>query len=252
MRKKEIIRLLRREDSIEQISKDYPGLTDAEHEALFNRIAQELRAAQTEDAVPEEEEQFTIVQESRFARVFPAAAAAVCMLALCGTFAGLFWMKNQMQSPSQPDPTEAIHFEINHEYTIGENYAANNLTRSGTLWITVTETAYDGDLFRVDLTLKNDRAVSIADDAIGEPYLFMADNFMAATGQNGDNWLTVQPCEITLTDAQEGLPNTVSLRSGESCELSLWFKTESLPAEWKLVTSYSTAYPYTVITMKED
>lgn len=252
MRKKDIIRLLRHADNTEQISKDYPGLTDAEREMLFSRITQKLQAAQTEEAAPAEEEQFTIVQESRFSRVFPAAAAAVCMLALCGTFAGLFWMKGQMQSPVQPDPTESLNFEINHEFAIGDKYAANNFTQSGTLWMTVTETAYDGDLFRVDLLLENERAVSIADNAIGAPYLFMADNFMAATGQNGDNWLTIQPCKITMSNVQEGLPNTVSLRSGESCELSLWFKTESLPAEWKLVTSYSVANSYTVITMKED
>lgn len=252
MRKIDIIRLLRHTDSIEPISKNYPGLTDGEREVLFNRITQNLQAAQPEEAAPAEEENYTIIQESRFARVFPAAAAAVCMLALCGTFAGLFWMKGQMQSPVQPDPTDAIHFEINHEYAIGDKYAASNLTQAGTLWITVTETAYEGDLFRVDLLLENEHAVSIADDAIGAPYLFMADNFMAAIGQNGDNWLTVKPCKITMRNVQEGLPNTVSLRSGESCGLSLWFKTESLPAQWELVTSYAVANSYTVITMKED
>lgn len=251
MRKKNVIRLLRNADDkmTEQISRDYPGMTDAEREVLFQRIEQQLAAQRWEAA---EEEAFPVIEERRFPRMFQTAAAAVCMLAMCGTFAGLFWMKGQMQNTEQTEATDVSAPQVKLGHSMGERYAAENLTQSGTLWMTVTETEAEGELFRVSVTLESHQAVSLADNAMGEPYLFMADNFMAATGQNGENWITVQPCKSLQLETKEGQPYPIRLFFGESCELELWFKRNDLPEEWKLVTNYSTAYPYTVISMKEE
>lgn len=261
MRKKNVIRLLRNADQeiIEQISREYPGLTDTEREDLFCRIEQTFQA---EDNTPtEEEERFSITHEPRIARVFPAVAAAACILMLCTTFAGLFWMKDRMQPPPDTETmetTETVESEdvadlaASEAYSIGERYAAANLTQSGTLWMTVTEAEPEDDLYRIRITLESEQAVSLADQVMGEPYLFMADNFMAATGNNGENWVTVQPCKLTCSGELYDLPNTIWLYPDETQELTLWFRQSDLTEEFMVVTNHNTAYSYTAITMKED
>lgn len=251
MRKKDVIRFLRNADDkmTEQISKDYPGMTDTEREVLFQRIEQSLAAQQSEDFA---EESYPVIEESRFSGISRTAVAAVCMLAMCGTFAGLFWMNGQMQQPDRTEATDVAVPQVELGHSMGERYVAENLTQSGTLWMTVTETAAEGELFRVSVTLESKKAVSLADAAMGEPYLFLADNFMAATGQNGANWITVSPCQIVFDGEQGIAPYSILLRSGEKCELALWFRADDLPEVWKLVTNYSTAYPYTEISMKEN
>lgn len=259
MRKKDLIRLLRNTDDqmTEQLSRDYPGMTDAEREVLFQRIEQRLAEEQAEVGSAEA---FPVIEESRFPRMFQTAAAAVCMLALCGTFAGLFWMKAQMQDGAQTEvtdvsvPSEATDVavpQLEYGHHIGERYAAENLTQSGTLFMTVTEAVPGGELFRVELLLESKNAVSIA-DSVGKPYLFMADNFMAATGQNGENWTVVSPCRFLFDGKTGDAPYTIEMHPGQQCSLTLWFKSEQLPEDWKLVTSCSTAYSYTVISMKEE
>lgn len=254
MRKKDIIRLLKNanEETVEQISRDHPILTDQKREELFDRIEQKLQTVDTENTITENEEHFPIVQKHRSARMFSSAFVAACMLIFCGTFAGLFWAQSHVKSPSELESSECIDHYGDRAHAVGERYAAENLTRSGALWLTVTEAVTDGDLYRVRVTLKSDHAVSVTDRAADGSYLFMADNFMAAIGQNDKNWIVLSPCRLAIDGDQGSLPHTFSLRSGESCELSLWFRADELPEEWKLVTSYSTAYPYTVIRTKEN
>lgn len=251
MRKSNIIRLLRNanEETVEQISREHPGLTDKEREALFFRIEQKL---QTEKTITENEERFPITRKYSPARTFSSAFVAACALIFCGTFAGLFWMQSHVKSPSELESSVYDDLSTGRAHAVGERYAAENLTRSGTLWMTVTEAAPDGEAYRVRIRLESDHAVPVAPRTPDEPYLFMADNFLAAIRQNGKNWAALTPCRLEIGGEQGSLPHTFSLRSGESCELSLWFRTEELPEEWKLVTSYSTAYPYTVIRTKEN
>lgn len=241
MRKKDLIKLLQSvsKETAEQISRDYPGLTDADHARLLRRIEQQLQDTA-------QDTQHSVIQEVRFTWVRQTAAAAACILVCVATFTGLFMMKNQIPSYEQTGDTLA--------YTIGSRHAAVNLTQSGTLWMTVNEAeqVQDDGLYRVSITLKSEKAVSFADRSINQPYLFMADNFMAAVGRNGDNWITVKPCAMYYTGEQDGAPYAFSLYPGETCQLELWYRMDSVPAEWMLVTSYSDTYPYTVITMKED
>lgn len=250
MRKKNIIRLLRNADDemIEQISEKYPALTDFERDELFDRIEQNLRTEQPSKNISEAEEQYILTNKRHSSRIFPAMSAAACILLLCGTFAVHFFMRGDLQ----PELSESTDTEIKYDYSIGESYAVDNLTKSGKLLVTVTDAELDGELYHVCVKLESKNAVSFADDSSGEPYLFMADNFMGAVGQKGENWVTVQPCRIECGEEQCDIPNAIILRPHEECELELWFRKKDIPDEWKLVTNNSTEYPYTIIKTKEN
>lgn len=247
MRKKNIIRLLRNmsEENVEQLAKEHPGLTDGEKEELFDRIGRELGSAQPEQEKTPEAEQASVARGFSFWGLFQKTAAAACALVLCGTFAGLFWMRSKIELPEQPEPTESVQREIGRIYSVGESCAALNLTKSGILLLTATGTEYDGEYYHIRITLESKNAVSIAGDNV-----FMLDNLMAATGRNGDNWITVQPCRATLPGEQESLPYSVSLRPDEKQELELWYRFREKPADIMLVTSYSSDFSY--IAIKEN
>lgn len=247
MRKKRIIRLLQNANNktVEEIGREYPGLTDTERDRLYSRIERELQAVPEESAAIPEAEKASSAGKFSFWSVFQKTAAAACALVLCGTFAGLFWMKKNMQAPPQPEPAVFSKEEKGRIYSVGERYAAENLTISGTLWLTVTDTEYSGGLYRVTAELESDNAISIAGNDI-----FMLDNIMVATGQSSDKWIAVQPCYVTRPGQEEKLPYTAALRSGEKQKLTLWYKFREEPAELMLVTSYSSAYSYSVIKEK--
>ena len=246
MRNKELIALLRNDDdeTIMQISKDYPGMTDAEYAHTFERIMQEMQE-------PETSVQTDTPQPSRFAWLHYSAVAAACMLVFVGSFAGLFWMKNhapvmpeELGQTSVPDSYDAAQ-----PHAIGERYAADHLTASGTLWITVTGAEIKGASCCVSVTLESDGAISRASDT---PELFMADNFMAAVKRSGASWVTVQPEQIIIPGETSALPNTITLHSGERRELELVFRADGLPETWMLVTGYNADYPYTIIITEES
>lgn len=243
MRKKELVKLLRSvsKETTEQISRDYPGLTETDHARLFQRIEQQLQEEKAAQDAPH-----TVVHEVRFTWVRQTAAAAACILVCTATLAGLSTLRTPSPSREQEESTLA--------YTIGKRYEAANLTQSGTLWITVNsaEPAQEDGLYHVSVTLESEKAVSFAERSVNQPYLFMADNFMAAVGHHGENWLTVQPCAMYYTGTKGSTPYAFLLYPGETCELELWYQLNSAPSEWMLVTSCSDACPYTLITTKED
>lgn len=247
MRKKNIIRLLRNmsEESTEQIAKEYPGLTDSEKNELRKRIERQLSAVQPEQETIVKTEQTSVAKSFSLWGLFQRTAAAACVLVLCGTFAGLFWMRSRIELPEQPKPTGSVNREIGRIYSVGESCAAVNLTKSGILWLTVTGTEYDGEYCHVRITLESSNAVSIAGDSI-----FMLDNLMAATGRQGNNWNAVQPCRVTLPGEQDSLPYSVSLRPDEKKELELWYRFREKPSDIMFVTSYSSDFSY--IAIKEN
>lgn len=252
MQKKDLTKLLRSVDdeTIETISKKYPGLTDAEHDRLFRQIEHRLERKSLPEAA-EQEKMCVVVQESRFAWIRHTAAAAACILVIGGTFAGLTVLQSRMPVQEQLQSADSIREEHPSAYAVGERYAAANLTQSGTLWLTVDHAEpvmqADGNLYRVCLTLESDHAVSIAGSDKTKKYKFMADNFMAAIGGNGINWTAIQPSYVSAAGMADDNPNVFTLCPGDTMELELWFRFEEVPSEWELVTSYSTAYSYTVI-----
>lgn len=241
MRKKNIIRLLRSadENTTEQLSRDYPGLTDKERDTLYERIGRELQQTPPEDMMSEAEKTL-VTGKFHFWEIFQKTAAAACVLVLCGTFAGLFWMRSKMELPSQPEPTVFSDIEKKGRiYSVGERFAAGNLTKSGRLWITVTDTESEGDLLGISVVLESENAVSAAGN-----YSFMLDNLMAASGRTGESWTAKQPCDITRPGQENAPFYTVSLHPGEKQEVKLWYRFRELPEELMLVTSYSSDYPY--------
>lgn len=243
MRKKNVIRILRNagDETVEQLGREYPGLTDTERGDLFERIENELMNVQPEETISEGG-RVPVIRARRFSGIFQKTAAAACMLILCGTFAGMIWLRSRTEPPPQPEPTVFSNEEKGRIYSVGERYAAENLTSSGRLWLTVTDTEYDGELYCVSVTLESDNAVSLAGDQT-----FMLDNIMVATRRSGENWAAVQPCDVTRSADNDSPLYAVFLRPGDKQEVTLRYRLSKLPEKLMLVTSYYSAYSYSVI-----
>lgn len=246
MRKKKLIKMLRSvsDETAHKLSRDYPPLTDKERDDLFERIEQKLQTRHQEETFPPCE-RLRPKWTDKLSVLFRRSAAAACVLVLCATFAAMYLMKNKFALPPEPQQADTFVQPPKLAYALGERFPADNLTRSGRLWITVTDAAYDGEYCHIRITLESYNAMSPSDNEV-----FMADNLMAATSRTEDRWNSVQPCAVTLVGEEERLPE-ISLHHGDKLELELRYRLWELPSELMLVTSYSAAYPYTVITTSQ-
>lgn len=246
MRNKDIKQLLRNADdgNITQISKDYPGMTAEESARVYERILQSMQ--DTPEILPQPDEPTPAAEAPRFAWLSHALTAAACLAVCGGTLAGLFWLN--AHAPVQPEDTgssaQTELAPIDPAHSIGERYAAANLIASGTLYVTVDSAVQEGELIRVELTLESEGAVSLAKAAMGEPYLFFADNFQAAADSG-----FLPPCQVE-TDAAGVLPNTFVLRPGDTCRLTLWYALGS-ETTCRLTTGTAPDMPYTIIDLEE-
>lgn len=230
MRKKDILRCLRSDDDelITQISQAYPGLTKEQTERLYQRIRQNLniKCVPKFTAAPEIRSTVRRVRQPRcsYFWVENVAACASCILVIGATLAGLFWMK--ANGPALPPHTETISaadsvLTPDPSGYFGKRYAAEHLTSSGTLWVTVTDATWENERCRVTVLLESKHAVSIADETMGEPELFFAENFLL-TGPTS----ICSPCGFE-TDGEVGAtPNTIVLASGKSCTVTLWYNAD--------------------------
>ncbi len=246
MRKTDLIGLLHSEDeeTAIRIAEEFPPFSEQENERIFRRIKESVEMQQE---LPEET--LVISRVSHVQELRRIVSAAACLLMLCGTFGGLFWLKTQMpQPPEQYEATEAaVHSTPSHR--IGERYAAVNLTSSGTLWLTVEEAGMmQEQLYCVRIKLESRHARS---HARSSSTLFQADNFMLAVGQEGELWNTIRPCGIR-TDKDEACPYAFTLESGKTIELTLYYPLEQPPEEMFFVTSYCAKQPFTVLAEKPD
>lgn len=247
MRKKDIIRLLGDldEQDAAKLGEKHLVLSEEEHERILCRITNKAKGS----SAPADEitEYITAtVQPSRPDWISHAVTAAACIAVFGGTMAGLFWLNAHMPSApqesgsiSQPDPASLSH-------VIGERYAATNLTASGTLYLTVTDAVQDHELWRVDILLESDKAVSHAKEAMGEPYLFFADNFRLSAGE-----ASASPCRMQSAAAGD-MPYAITVRPGETCEVSLWYAPDAAQTEWSFITGTQQGTPYTMIDLEES
>ena len=242
MRKKDIIRALQQvdEDTAVKLSEKYHGIAEQDHERLLQKIEQRLQDA-PEQITPEP------VQPARSNWVLKYGAAAACLAVCCGTFGGLVWLR--MHGPAQqlPETSGAPVPVAVHEtaHSLGERYAASNLTAEGALYVTVTDAVQEDGRCHVTLTLESEDAVSIAGAVTGDATVFLLDNFRAAVEQGG----TVQyvsPCEGRC-DAPGGQPYTCSLKPGERCTVELWYAFSENPQTWRLITGTDENLPCTEI-----
>lgn len=244
MRSKDIIKALQQvdEQTGTRLGEEYLSFSEEEQERLLHRIEARITKHPVK-AIPPETPEY---RPSRLAWLPQALTASACVLVFGGTFAGLFWLKAHAPVVEQDFPSVPIVITAPVQpHTIGERYAADNLTASGTLWMTVTAVKQEDGLCRVDLALESDNAVSYAADSMGEPDLFFADNFRLTAEDT-----TISPCRMQ-SDAASGLPYTFTLRSGKTCVLSLWYPISDTQPEWKLIAGSSPDAPYTIIRLEE-
>ena len=236
MQNKEIEALLHTldEETAIGLSAQFPPLTDAEHERIFQRIVKASELTETTAA-----ETVTITEASRFAWLRHAAAAAGFLLVAGGLLGGMLTLDRL--TPMQSDQTESSdHVGTVPVYAIGERYAAANLADSGRLWITVDAAGAVEDaenLYFVTLTIESGTMSG------GQPQVIFADNFMSAGGSANGVWDAVQPCHIVTEDESGGYPYAVRVPSGGSCTIELWYPLTDVPEEWMLVTSYDMTQP---------
>lgn len=224
------------EDTAVRIGEQYPPFSEAENDRIFRRIEAELQ----QYGEASEAETFTIQPAPRRRWTRPLSAAA-CLLVMCGTFAGILAMKQHMPAPTeQTDATGQSAEENQLAHAVGERFAAENLTKDGTLWLTVMTAGMrsDGEYY-IRVRLESDGAVSHVPE---QPEMFLADNLMLAFAQSGGNWKTVQPCAAGFSDTAAAYAFTI--HSGDTLELELCYALEEAPEECRLVTSYDISYPY--------
>lgn len=220
MRNKEIIHLLRNmdENDAAELAERYDGIGD--HKRLMQKVEQTL----SESKVLREN---ASVLQSAHSAWRSCAAAAACLFLCVGTFAGIFRLT--VQTPQQKNA-----------YSIGESCPAAYLTSSGTLRITVKNAGFlENGQYQVVLTVENDNA--LAPDG---SQVFLADNFLLATGSENGMWQTVSPCAIT--DTGEAYPYAYRLADGQELTLTLTYRPEETPQA--LVTSHSVGSPYITLT----
>ncbi|MBR3630428.1 MAG: hypothetical protein IKN55_08165 [Oscillospiraceae bacterium] len=245
MRKKDIIRALQEidEDTAEKLGTEYHGIADADHERLLHKIEQHL--AVPEQIVPEE-----VQPAQKISVVTRFGAAAACAVVCFGTLGGLVWLR--MHSPVQEHPeTSGAPVPVvvtDPAYSIGERYAASNLTAEGTLYVKVTDASKENGLCHVTVLLESEDAVSLAGGITGDQTVFQLDNFRAAVETDG-GIVYVTPCRAEST-GEAGLPNTCTLEPGEQCSVELWYALPEDTQTWRLITGSSAELPYTEIVME--
>ena len=246
MKKKDIIRLLEslNENDAEMLSEKYFVLSEQEHERILHKIENKLPKAADELAdIPSDRP----AQISHLDWLSHVGTAVACVIVFCGTFAGLFWLKAHAPVTTEDFTQTSVsdsRIPVMMAYAVGERYAADNLTASGSLYVTVTNVVQEDALFRVDIVLESEEAISYAMDSIGEPYLYFADNFQLMADD-----MSVSPCRMQSKEAGE-LPYTFALSPSLSGELSLWYSIHDTQLEWKFTTGTSDV-SYTIINLEE-
>lgn len=241
MRRKDIIRLLDgldEQDAV-KLSEAHLTLSEQEHARILDKVAQRMQdgtGVQIRHTVP------VPARTSGLERLSHAVTAAACVAVFGGTFAGIFWL-NTHAPTTREDVSQTSLPDGSRSHMIGERYAADNLTASGTLYVTVTDAVREGGLCRVDIVLESENAVSYAADPMGDPALFFADNFRLAAGDT-----LVSPCRMQPEGA---LPYTFTLRTGETCTLSLWYPADGPQQDRRFLAGTSPDAPYTVIDWEE-
>ncbi|MBR3630624.1 MAG: hypothetical protein IKN55_09185 [Oscillospiraceae bacterium] len=251
MRKQELQRLLHHldEQDAARLGEAHLELTEAEHERILQKISR--RTGQGRMTVAEQlEKEPVIPQSARHGWIVHAVSAAACIAVCVATTASVCWLN--ANAPARPEdseplqPSDAINPVVCH--TIGERYAAENLTASGTLWVTVTDKAQEDGKYRITLLLESENAVSCAEAAMGEPTFFFADNLVLLSENTDGTQHICQPCAFSAEGHHEtGLPYCISLRSGQQCRLTLWYAAEPGTA-WRLAAGLAPDAPYTMIT----
>ena len=140
MQKKQMTTLLRNltEADAQRLSEQHLTLSEQEHERILHKI--ENRLPQRENAPTEIlAKKPALTRITRLHTLSHAVVAAACIVVFCGSLAGMVWLKHHApQNFTQTSvPDESVPLVKSH--AIGERYAAENLTESGTLWLTVTD-----------------------------------------------------------------------------------------------------------------
>ena len=235
MDKKEIERMLRYPDdeTARRLTERRPPLDDAAKARLYARIQAEMTAADTVHG------EAPVVKH----RIWPSfAVAAACVIVFGGTFAGLFSMSRPVV-PSEPTvPTAPADIAESLPFKVGERFAADGLTESGTLWITVTSAApSDGDLseWTVHITAESENAVPR-----GGATIFCADNFLAA---KDETIVSPHRCD---TDRPGGADCTFVLKHGQTASLTLYYRFSEDTPSFRLATGTDPACPSVEIRME--
>ena len=256
MQKKKITALLRRleETDAQRLSEQHLTLSEQEHERILHKIETQLPQRENAPAGISAVKP-VLTHNKRLHSLSHAVVAAACAVVFFGSLAGMVWLKiHAPQNFTQTSvPDESVPLVKSH--AVGERYAAENLTESGTLWLTVTDVTKIYGQYCIGIVLESEKAVSCARSSMGEPDLFFADNFqLTALDENGERMVCV-PRNIRMEQQdirfESGLPYAVTLHPGEQCKICLWFQPEE-GVEWHLVSSLAPDAPYTVILTEES
>ena len=246
MRKKDMMQLLGTlsEDDAAKLAEQHLVLTEQEHERILGKIEQRLTPHTGEDADIIESRP-ALTKTSRFGWVSHAVTAAACVAIFAGTCAGMFWLNSH--APVQPDEsacsvqTEGLPPVVAH--VTGDRYALSGMTKTGALFMTVTNTVREDDLLHVTLTLESDDAVFY-----GKPEQLFTDNFLADTGREAG---LTSPCAMAYDGETGDLPHSVILGAGEKATLELWYPVEKENKTIRLFAGTSQEHPYTEIKLED-
>ena len=235
MNEKEIERMLRHPDdeTARRLTEGRPPLDDAAKARLWARIQDEMTSADTVHG------EAPVVKR----RIWPSlAVAAACVVVFGGTFAGLFSMSRPVVSPEPTVPTAPADIADTLPFAVGERFAADGLTESGTLWITVTSASpVDGDLsaWTVHVTAASEDAVPR-----GGATQFCADNFLAVKDET-----IVSPYRCD-TDRPGDAHCTFVLKNGQTASLTLYYRFLEDTPSFRLATGTDPACPSVEIKME--
>ncbi|MCR4644005.1 MAG: hypothetical protein K5695_01170 [Oscillospiraceae bacterium] len=246
MRKKDMMQLLGTlsEEDAAKLAEQHLVLTKQEHERILGKIEQRLTPHTGEDADIIESRP-ALTKTSRFGWVSHAVTAAACVAIFAGTFAGMFWLNSH--APAQPDEsacsvqTEGVPPVVAH--VTGDRYVLPGMTKTGALYMTVTDAVREDDLLHVTLTLESEDAVFY-----GQPEQFFTDNFLADTGREAG---LTSPCRMAYDGETGALPHSVILESGETAKLELWYPVNDAAGTIRLFAGTSQGQPYTEIRQED-
>ena len=234
------------EDTVVQLGEEFPAVEEAEKRRIYARLQERLRPA---EIVPEEAPLPMNAARERFWHLRRAAAAAACLVVCAGTFTGLFWLKAHAPSappaqietgsaqPAQPAPAPLCG--------MGERCAAENLTGSGTLWLTVEDVSLGEERCAVTVQLTSENAA-----APDGSRTFLADNFLLVMEMENGTRSTLQPCAVTVTEQGDtalteepagSYPYALTIENGETRECVLCYETAG-KEPIGFATGYSSPY----------